>query len=193
MRVLFLGAPDSLIRQFLARSGETVEFRDAALPDGEIPLADFIVSHNYRYKVPAETVVRFPRRIVNCHISLLPWNRGAHPNLWSVLEGTPGGVTIHEMDARIDTGAILAQRAVTLDAAHDTFRTSYCRLQDVMSSLFEEQWPLIRSGEHTVRPQEGRGSTHRMRDLDRVKHLLPLGWDTPVKGLCGCLSEDPLG
>ena len=43
-------------------------------------------------------------------MSYLPWNRGADPNFWSILEDTPKGVTIHIMDESIDTGDILYQK-----------------------------------------------------------------------------------
>ena len=33
-------------------------------------------------------------KIINLHISFLPFNRGYYPNLWSHQEGTPSGVTI---------------------------------------------------------------------------------------------------
>jgi len=45
---------------------------------------ELIVSYNYRYLIPPEVTGMFPEpRIVNLHISLLPWNRGAYPNVWS--------------------------------------------------------------------------------------------------------------
>lgn len=46
---------------------------------------------------------------MNLHISYLPWNKGADPNFWSCIDGTPAGVTLHHIDAGVDTGDIIAQ------------------------------------------------------------------------------------
>ncbi|MEM9666371.1 MAG: formyltransferase family protein, partial [Bacteroidota bacterium] len=51
----------------------------------------------------------FPRGLVNLHPGLLPYNRGAYPNVWSLVDQTPAGVTLHQIDAGIDTGPVLAQ------------------------------------------------------------------------------------
>ena len=36
--------------------------------------------------------------------------QGAHPNFWSFYDNTPSGVTIHLIDAGIDTGDVLYQK-----------------------------------------------------------------------------------
>ena len=39
-------------------------------------------------------------------LSYLPFNRGKNPNVWSIIESTPCGATIHKIDEKIDTGKI---------------------------------------------------------------------------------------
>jgi methionyl-tRNA formyltransferase len=90
---------------------------------------DLIVSYNYRHIVPRHLCEAWAGRAVNCHPSALPWNRGAHPNLWAWIDGTPHGVTIHTLAPGLDTGAIVAQRIVDLPPT-GTLRTSYARLPD---------------------------------------------------------------
>jgi methionyl-tRNA formyltransferase len=54
-----------------------------------------------------------PRGAVNVHASILPRYRGAAPIQWAVAEGErETGVTIMQMDAGLDTGDILLQRAL---------------------------------------------------------------------------------
>jgi methionyl-tRNA formyltransferase len=63
---------------------------------------------------------------VNFHASLLPEYRGKHPVFWALREGEKwAGLTIHAMDAGIDTGDILYQVKV---------RT---RRDDSVASLYE--------------------------------------------------------
>ncbi len=44
---------------------------------------DFIVIYGYRNIIKKPIIDQLKGRIVNLHISLLPWNRGADPNIWS--------------------------------------------------------------------------------------------------------------
>ncbi|MFZ0319165.1 MAG: formyltransferase family protein [Candidatus Sulfotelmatobacter sp.] len=45
--------------------------------------------------------------VLNVHLGLLPEIRGMSSPEWSLLQGVPVGITIHYMDAGIDTGPIL--------------------------------------------------------------------------------------
>src|SRR5262245_21481678 len=52
---------------------------------------------------------------INVHSSLLPKYRGAAPINWAIAQGERvTGVTIMQMDAGLDTGAILRQRAIEI-------------------------------------------------------------------------------
>ena len=72
------------------------------------------------------------------HISFLPYNKGADPNLWSYLENSPKGVTIHKIDKGINTGDILLQKEVQDNIETDTLKTSFNRLIDEIVILFNE-------------------------------------------------------
>lgn len=58
-----------------------------------------------------------PYGCINVHASLLPRYRGAAPIQWSIIDGeTKTGVTIMHMDAGIDTGDMIMQAEVLIDA-----------------------------------------------------------------------------
>jgi methionyl-tRNA formyltransferase len=181
MNVLFLGPPDSPVFDFLRSSEgpvvQTMDPLDGAFFDRH-PV-DFLVAHGYRHILRPAVLDRFPRRAVNLHISYLPWNRGADPNLWSFIENTPKGVSIHYLDAGIDTGDLIAQKKVEF-APDDTLRTSYERLQREIADLFAEHWPEILAGTCDRLKQSGAGSFHRIADREKVAHLLTSGWETRV-------------
>lgn len=135
---------------------------------------DFIISYGYHHIIKEPWLSKYAGRMINLHISLLPWNRGADPNYWSWRDHTPKGVTIHQIDAGIDTGPILAQAVCPMTAGH-TLRSSYEALHAQMVALFAATWPGIRAGTITPTPQSGGGSFHRKSDCT----LPPL--DTPVE------------
>jgi len=65
----------------------------------------------------------FDGRIVNMHLGLSPYYRGAGTNFWALVDNCPEGVgaTIHLATLKVDAGAILAQvrpRIEASDRAH---------------------------------------------------------------------------
>jgi len=62
---------------------------------------------------------------INVHVGITPRYRGVHGGFWAICENRPDlvGVTVHQIDPGVDTGAIIAQETVPVDPARDTFRT----------------------------------------------------------------------
>lgn len=181
MKILFLSPHKHLI-DFLQSNGDEVVQSVDPLTDNLLNGVDFIISYGYRFKISKEITDRFKHRAINLHISYLPWNRGADPNLWSFLEDTPKGVTIHYLDGSIDTGDIIAQELLKYDIDTDTLKTTYRLLTGQIEGLFKTAWPEIRKGSVNSLPQL---TYHRVKDKDRFQNLLSRGWDTPVKEILG--------
>ena len=179
MRVLVLGPPDSPLADGIAAGGDLVTTTaDPLTPEG-VREQELLVSHGYRHILRKPVLDLFPDRVVNLHISLLPWNRGAHPNVWSAFDGTPAGVSVHHIDEGVDTGDLIAQREVPVDD-EETLASSYDRLQAEVVELFFSCWPAVRAGTAERRPQVGEGSVHRVRDLEAIQGVLTDGWETTV-------------
>ena len=72
-----------------------------------------IVSAGFMKILAPEFLSRFPGRVVNTHPALLPAFPGAHAVPKALEHGVKiTGCTVHLVDAGVDTGPILAQRAV---------------------------------------------------------------------------------
>ena len=184
MKVLFLGSQDSALIPILKKNDDQILWIDRPIDAAfrnQNP-ADFLISYGYHHILKTEVLEFFPGRAVNLHISYLPWNRGADPNLWSFVDNTPKGVSIHHIDCGIDTGDLIARQEVTMDGT-ETLRSSYEKLNVAMLDLFEKVWPDICAGRAARTPQQGRGSFHKVSDRARVESLLTQGWDTPVSRL----------
>jgi methionyl-tRNA formyltransferase len=179
MRVLLLSPYPELVRAPILASGDDVRGSNAS-PNELDFIGDFIVSFGYRYIIKKQILTRVTRPIVNIHISYLPWNRGADPNFWSWFDNTPKGVSIHYIDAGIDTGSVLVQEQIIFsEPQKETLATSYQKLQARAVGLFAEKWPLLRAGKIVAKDQTG-GSYHTLKDKERWWPLLPNGYDTPV-------------
>ena len=92
---------------------------------------DVMIVAAYGLMIP-EILLRLPvRGCLNIHASLLPRWRGAAPIQRALLAGdTETGVTIMQMDAGLDTGAVLARSSLAFDSD-----TSAGQLQDRLAEL----------------------------------------------------------
>ena len=132
---------------------------------------DLGISVSYGYILRREVLNRFPCGCINLHTSFLPWNRGANPNVWSILDGTPAGVTLHYIDNGVDTGDIVAQDEVPVEPT-DTGQTLFAKLEQAAVKLFARTWPAIRAKAITPVPQDASGgSTHRVADLAKIDEI----------------------
>ena len=168
MKILFLGYPESPLIDFLKREGHDVKVTEDKI-DAEFVKEnqfDFIISYGYRHLIKEDVLDLLPGKIINLHISYLPYNRGADPNFWSFVENTPKGVTIHLVDKGLDTGDILVQEEVPL-TTDETLRSSYEKLHRAIQSLFMKHWPDIRSGKIQPEPQPQDATYHRKKDKEK--------------------------
>ena len=112
-----------------------------------------------------------PQGCLNLHPAYLPFNRGAHPNVWSIVDGTPAGVTLHYIDEGIDTGDIVSQKKVTVEYT-DTGGSLYRKLEAAGIELLRESWPAVRRGNLQRTPQQpGSGTFHKASDLERLDEI----------------------
>jgi methionyl-tRNA formyltransferase len=99
-----------------AKSPELLARIQAAKPD-------LMFSFYYRHMLPQAILDLAPA--YNMHGSLLPEYRGRAPTNWAVLHGAKEtGASLHEMTAKPDAGAIVAQQAVPIlpdDTAFEVF------------------------------------------------------------------------
>ena len=113
----------------------------------------------------------FPAGCINLHPALLPFNRGGYPNVWSIIEGTPSGATLHYIDSGIDTGDIIAQQEVSSEPI-DTGKTLYWKLMKASKNLFMKTWPQIKSGKVRVSEKKReQGTYHIDKDVERIDHI----------------------
>jgi len=125
----------------------------------------------FGYILRREFLNLMPAGCVNVHPALLPYNRGAYPNVWSIIEGTPAGVTIHYIDQRVDTGDLIAHHPVVVEPV-DTGESLYRKLEHAAFDLFKETWPLISSGQVSRMPQnKTQGTHHFVRDVERIDEI----------------------
>jgi methionyl-tRNA formyltransferase len=120
---------------------------------------DFIVVAAFGQILKPEILALPLHGCLNVHASLLPRWRGAAPIQAALLAGdAEAGVTIMKMDQGVDTGGILSQRRIPVDAG-DTQGSLSAKLADVGAELLMETLPGYLSGELRPQPQDENRAT----------------------------------
>lgn len=131
---------------------------------------EIVISSGFEHKV-SEEIIEVPEKgIVNLHPSFLPYNRGSHPNVWSIIDDTPAGVSIHYMVEEIDEGPIVDRKEVRVEPS-DTAGDLYERLQREMFDLFKENWQDIKKGVEGREQNNETGSKNYEKDLEQISEL----------------------
>lgn len=179
MKILFLGYKNCRLKDFLSKKYDVVQTQNKINLE-DCKDVDYIISFGYKHIIKEDIISQFNKRIINLHISYLPYNRGYHPNFWSFKDNTPKGVTIHLIDNGIDTGDILIQKKINFNKNENTLSLTYNRLIEEIQDLFIKNYTLLLNNKITPTPQKGKGSFHYQKDLIQYESLLTEGWNTKI-------------
>jgi len=177
LKILLLGPrPDSLMQVL---NSDSVDVLNNDLHPDLLASKnyDFAISFGYRNMISKECIEILQGNILNIHISLLPWNKGSDPNIWSWLENTPKGVSVHWVTDQLDAGDIALQKDVSLDK-NDTLSRTYEILQTEATGLFNKLWNDIGITNAKRSQQSGIGTMHKKNELKKHQKALVHGYDT---------------
>jgi methionyl-tRNA formyltransferase len=119
------------------------------LPEQEF---DAAVVASYGKIIPQSELDRAPHRFINIHASLLPKYRGASPIREAIKKGdAETGVTIMEMDAKMDHGPVLKIETLPIDST-DTTPTLTDKLADLGASMIGDALEGVLNG--SLKPVE---------------------------------------
>lgn len=134
------------------------------------------IIETYDLVISAHCLQFFPKKLiegvrcVNVHPGYNPINRGWYPQVFSIIHGLPVGATIHEMDSKLDNGAIIVRTFVD-KYAWDTSYTLYNRILEKEIELFEVHFQEIIYGGYVPIQPENEGNMFRKKDFDTLCQL----------------------
>lgn len=139
--------------------------------------ADVMVVAAYGLILPQWVLDLPPRGCLNIHASLLPRWRGAAPIHRAIEAGDARtGVTIMQMDAGLDTGAMLLAEPLAITSA-DTTATLHDQLATLGGRLIVQALKLAAFGglQPVAQPAEGVTYAHKIE-----KHEAAIDWSLPA-------------
>lgn len=134
---------------------------------------DVMVVAAYGLILP-QAVLAIPRYgCLNIHASLLPRWRGAAPIHRAIEAGdTETGITIMQMDAGLDTGAMLLKQSLAIEET-DTTATLHDKLAQLGGQMIVQVLHQLQSGSLQATPQPEQGVTYAHKIL---KNEATLDW-----------------
>ena len=169
-KCLFLGYKknQTSLFYFLRKKNFKIKNFQKIPPLKEFQNSDLIVSFGFRKIINENIIKKLKKPIINIHLSYLPYNRGSHPNFWSLINNTPSGISIHKIDKGIDTGDIILRKRIYFDINKSkffSFRKTYNYLFLEAENLFKKNFNKINNGTYKKVRKTSKGSFHYKKNL----------------------------
>lgn len=153
-------------KAFCEKFGEDGKMKPIRLKDCDesfFSLYDIFISLHCKQLFPEEMVNN--HLCINVHPGYNPYNRGWFPQVFSIMNKLPVGVTIHKMDSELDHGDILWQEKLTLKS-DDTSKDIYNRILETEIRLLDEHLEELLLGDYEALPMSSQGNINTKKDFD---------------------------
>ncbi|MFH1704548.1 MAG: methionyl-tRNA formyltransferase [Patescibacteria group bacterium] len=142
--------------------------------------------------IPSEVLILPRLGCLNIHPALLPKYRGRYSTAHALFNGeTSTGVTVHWMDAGLDSGPIIAQREYPIEDS-DTGKSLYDKFTNVGSEMYVEfvdKWLAGLEIEST--PQDESRATYYPKGLPNNGEI-DWSWDgTKIRNFIRAMTFEP--
>ncbi len=109
-------------------------------------------------------------RCINIHPGFNPYNRGWFPQVFSIINKKPIGVTIHLMDAEIDHGDILFQEEVSIEP-WETSKDVYEKILEKEFEVFSKNIKNIVEGKYGLIKPSSAGNYNSIKDYKKLTEI----------------------
>jgi methionyl-tRNA formyltransferase len=147
---------------------EFKESKDVVFEKSFMSYYDLVLSVHCKKIFPPEVYENV--RCINVHPGLSPYNRGMFPHVWSIINGLPAGVTIHEITGDIDLGPWIHQHEVKVKET-DTSESLYNRILDAELKCLEYRLDDLISGEYEKFNHNHTGNYNSLQDFKRLCNI----------------------
>lgn len=162
----------------------------ASSPDlSAFDAGDLLIIDRCSFIVPSRVWQSFELS-VNCHPSMLPLHRGAHPLLWAPLFQDPVGVTIHTVSKSVDMGLHLYQSELPYSDLN-TFRQLHLASRELIAiSIYRLVGDYLSKRLTFAKVSyDSHEYHHRNAFSNSLLDMLPMRWDTSIGEAREMLSQ----
>lgn len=144
---------------------EPINLKDKSSIDFIINEFNLVLSLHCKQIFPIKMVNAI--RCVNIHPGLNPFNRGWFPQVFSILNGLPAGVTIHEIDDKLDNGPVIYQQEIKIES-NDTSESVYNRILDIEINMLEKYIVNILEQDYVISYPSAEGNLNYLMDFKKL-------------------------
>ncbi len=126
---------------------------------------DLVFSLHCKQLFPSDIVNNV--RCINVHPGLNPHNRGWFPQVFSIINKLPIGVTIHEMDEELDHGPIIVQKELVIKIWETSYDV-YKRIQELEIELIKENLLRIINNNYKAFLPVSEGNINLKKDFNEL-------------------------
>lgn len=167
---------------------DTPELKELKIVDHEIDLSDvrefnpdLIIKDRYPFSVPEEIYSNFEVLCFNC--AYLPYNKGAHSNIWSFIDETPKGGSIFFVRSS-NFEYDLVKRFIVDIPDDATLSSSFDLIYEKIEAEFRKAWQdLLGKAVALEVVNRDEGSQHSPEECSGFIKWLPDGYNTMVKNI----------
>lgn len=131
--------------------------------------SEFGVSALFGHILSERLLNTVPGGIINLHPSLLPIGRGADPIPWSIIDQRKQGITIHAIDAGLDTGAVLSQKVMDTNIGMNSGEIYGLATKLLFEELVNIFSSWIDGGIETFAQYGEPVTSHKTKDLEEIR------------------------
>lgn len=134
---------------------------------------DIFFSIFYNKLISQEFIVS-RKKCFNFHGGLLPEYRGSGTINFAIINGEKEtGVTLHEIDDKIDHGSVIAAEKIPI-LENDTAQTIYEKMESLIFEMFKKWFiPLINLEYKAVPQDHSQAKLYTRADLQKAKDVTP--------------------
>ena len=130
-----------------------------------VNIYDLVISLHCKQIFPSELVNGV--RCINVLPGLNPYNRGWYPQVFSILNKLPAGVTIHEIDEKLDHGLIIIQNEIKIEdweTSYDVYKN--IQIQEII--LLEDSLKRIIDNNYNAFKPNIEGNINLKKDFNEL-------------------------
>lgn len=155
---------------------------------------DYLISNGCPHVLPVSRLKKENQTFINVHPSLLPDLKGVHPVNGAILNNRKHGVTCHEMDDGIDSGATIARMEIPITEEMDLgllYQITFEAEGKVFSKALEKSFKADETRHLTEEPiyYTRKPEDLRLSDQDTLEMVLRKIWAFGVPTQCARFSR----
>lgn len=145
-----------------------INLKNEILVNEMISSADVIFSLHCKQIFPQSLVDAVT--CINVHPGYNPYNRGWYPQVFSIINGLPVGVTIHKMDYEVDHGPIIYQGKIQIQE-RDTSLDAYRKIIALAKKLLDKYLVNLVFGEYQACSPIHEGNYNSINDFKKLCNI----------------------